>query len=703
MLRVCKLLLLMIFISPTYVVGANIDSSALKAREVYFDAKNDLVRATGDVFIQMDSFILNAQKIVYDLKDDVIFAEGDVQITDKNGRIMRGDKAIFKDKLKQGAIEGFIAKFDDNSILAARLAKRLNKNRVSLEKSVFTPCEINCGNKPIWQIRSGHTDVDYDREKITYKHLFFELYGIPVIYLPYLSHPTPGASAQSGLLVPEIKKDNFMLPFYFRVKPNVDFTISPRLSKNYTIFEGEYRHRVEDGQYEVDVSYGNPAFKKERRAGVISSSNPGRYHAVAKGGFSRNNINYGFDIQRASDKAYLTNYQERYDSYLTSRIYTNNINRRNYFQLEGYYFQDLRDKNSQFKTPLILPSVRTQHIVDLSGNETTLLNIRNNTMVYSEPKELQLARTALELEVMTNLISNNGHMLTFGLANRGDLYVADLKEKEHSSEKQRVWYRNIPEINARWRYPLAKSIGSKASLKIEPTAMVVLGRKYEKRFEKFILVDAPKNELSENNIFSTNRFSGIDYHEYGSRLSYGLNSTFASGPLYVDAFLGQLVYKDNVVEAGNSEYVGSVRADIFSNASLFYRFRRDQSLKPIRNEIGLEANTDSFLANLSFAEFHQISRYFSEKDFKVENDKVAQLGLSADYKIYKNLSIGGETRLDVTTKSPRVLLRTIRMTYMFDCVSISGSITDNFLHDSLRGVQKTRSQSFSVRLKVLNM
>jgi LPS-assembly protein len=693
----------MLFISPTYVVGAKLDGGALKAREVYFDAKNDLIKANGDVFISMDGFILNAQKIIYDLKNDVIFAEGNVQITDKNGRVMRGDKAIFKDKLKQGAIEGFIGKFDDKSILTARLAKRLNKNRVSLEKSVFTPCEVNCSNKPIWQIRSGRTDVDYDKEKITYKHLFFELYGIPVMYLPYFFHPTPGASAQSGLLAPKIKKDDFMIPFYFRAKPNIDFTISPRLSKNYTIIEGEYRHRVEDGQYEIDVSYGNPSFKKAGDGGVLSSSNPGRYHAVAKGDFSRNNINYGFDIQRASDKAYLTNYQERYDSYLTSRIYTNNVNRRNYFQLEGYYFQDLRDENSKFKTPLILPSIRTQHVIDLSDDETTLLNIRNNTIIYSEPNELQLARTALELEMMTNLISKSGHMFTFGLANRGDLYIADLKQKEHSGEKQRIWYRNIPEVNARWRYPLARSIGSKSILKVEPTAMIVLGRKYEKRFEKFVLVDAPKNELSENNIFSTNRFSGIDYHEYGSRLSYGFNSTFASGPLYIDAFLGQLVYKNNVVETGNSEYVGSVRTDIFSNASLFYRFRRDQSLKPIRNELGFEATTDKFLAKLAFSEFHQTSRYFSEKDFKVENDKVSQIGLSADYRIHDNLWIGGETRLDITSKSPRVLVRTIRMTYMFDCVSISGGITDNFLHDSLRGVQKTRTKSFSVRLKVINM
>ncbi len=703
MLRVCKLLLLMFFISPVFAMGEVVNNSSLKAKEVYYDSKNDLVRAKGDVFIEMDSFTLNAQTVIYDLKDDVIFAEGGVQIIDKSGRIMRGDKAIFKDRLKQGAIEGFIAKFDESSILTARLARRLNKNRVSLEKSVFTPCKTHCRNKPIWQISSGKTDIDYDKEKITYKHLFFELYGVPIVYFPYFSHPTPNAKAQSGILGPKIVKDDFMIPFYFRVKPNIDFTISPRFSKNYTIFDGEYRHKVEDGSYQINGSYGNPPNRKTGSDGVSSSSNPGRYHVFAKGNFSRNNINYGFDIQKASDKAYLTNYQDRYDSYLASRIYTNTVDRRNYFLLEGYHFQDLRDKNSKLKTPFILPSIKTQNVIDLSNDETVLLNIRNNTIVYSEPNELQLARTALELEIMTNLISRGGHMFTFGLANRGDLYIADLKEANSGREKQKVWYRNIPEISAKWRYPLAKAISSKTTLKIEPIVMIVLGRKYEKRFEKFALVDAQKNELSENNIFSTNRFSGVDHHEYGRRLSYGINSTLASGPLYIDTFLGQLIYKNNVVEKGNSEYVGSARVDISDNASIFYRFRRDQSLKPIRNEVGFETVTDEFRSNISFAEFHQASRYFAEDGFDIESDKVSQIGIKADYNIYKDLWIGGTTKLDITAKSPRVLVRSIRVTYLFDCVSINGVITDNFLQDSLRGVSKTRTKSFSIGLKVLNM
>ena len=66
----------------------------------------------------------------------------------------------------------------------------------------------------------------------------------------------------------------------------------------------------------------------------------------------------------------------------------------------------------------------------------------------------------------------------------------------------------------------------------------------------------------------------------------------------------------------------------------------------------------------------------------------------------ENLWIGGTTKLDITSKTPKVLVRSIRVTYTFDCVSMSGVITDDFLNDSLRGVRKTRTKSFSVGLKV---
>ncbi|MDA9163643.1 LPS assembly protein LptD [Rickettsiaceae bacterium] len=697
---ICKLFLILILLSTAFsIIAATPSGAVMKSKEVHYDAKKEVITASGSVFVEMDNYTLNADTIHYDLKKDAIFAEGNVRIIDPDGRTIKGNRAVFKDKLKKGAIEEFIARFDDNSLLTARLANRLDQNHVTLDKAIFTPCTINCGKKPIWQLNAAHTDIDYNKQKITYNHLLFEVYGLPIMYFPYFSHPTPDAPAQSGILGPKIKKDDFMLPFYFRVQPNLDATISPRFAKNHTIFEGQLRHKVKLGQYRINGSYGNPKFKK----GDNNDSNNRRFHIFAKGDFSHNSINYGFNIKRASDKAYLTNHHEIYDSYLTSQLYVNKINERDYFSLESFYFQDLRAKDSKLNTPFVLPHIRTQHIYGLNDDDSLLLNVRGNVMAYREDSGTQLSRNSIDLEIMTNLISDGGHLVTLSAANRGDLYLVGLHDKATGKEAERVWYRNTPELRSRWRYPLTSQISYKSVLKLEPTAMVAIGNKYETRFNKFGLVDSPKNELSENNIFNANRFSGIDFHDHGNRLSYGLNSSLMSDKLYLDAFLGQLVHKHNVSQKGNSEYVGNVRVDFADNFDLFYRFRRDQNLKPILSEIGAVAKTEKFNANAIFTELHNVSRYFAREGLEPEENKISQVSLDMNYQLTEHLLVGAGSKIDISLRKARILTRTIRMTYLFDCVSINGAISDNFLHDSIRGVNKTRTKTFSIGLKVINM
>lgn len=686
-----------------FAKGSLAQGATIKANETYYDANNNIITASGDVFIQMDEYSLYAEFVSYDKAKDLVYAEGNLRIIDEKGRTIYGEKAVFKDKLKTAIIKEFIAKLDNNSIIVSRAAKRIGEHRVILEKSVFTPCEFNCSKKPIWQVRAGKTDIDYDKQKITYRNLFFEVYGVPLIYLPYFSHPSPKAKAQSGILGPRIKQNNFLIPFYFRSKPNIDATISPRLSKNYTIFETEFRHKIKNGYYDIVGSFGNPPIIKSEGKKEEKSGNPGRYHLFTKGHFTKDEVNFGFDIKRTSDKAYLINYHELFDSYLTSKIYTNTIDRRDYFSLEGYYFQDLRADDQKMQAPLVLPSILTKKVYNINDDETILLNVKSDTVAYREPKDLGVARTSLDLELMNNIITSNGHMMTYSIANRGDLYWADFVDKNTLLEKQGIWYRNIPELRSRWRYPLVKSLNDTSSLKLEPTAMIVLGRKFENRFNKFALIDSNKSELSENNIFQPNRFSGIDYHDYGTRVTYGVNSSLMSDNIYIDTFLGQLLHKNNVSEGGNSEYVGNATIDLKDNFEIFYRFRRDKSLNPIRAEIGATTSFEDLKATTTLTELHNISKYFAKDDFKSEREKMTQLNFDVNYQLKKDLWVGTGARLDISTKNTNILVRTIRVTYLFDCVSISGSITDNFLHDSLRGVKKTRTTTFAVGLKVINM
>ena len=671
-------------------------SVILKADIIKYDSNLDTLTANGNVYVSMDKYIFRADSLYYDIKKDVLFAEGNIRIKDEEGKIVTGQRAVLKDRLKKGIIDEFILKLPDDSLLMAASANRHDTNRVSLHKAVFTPCKIYCGNKPIWQIKAKDTDIDYEKQRITYKHMFFEVFGLPVAYLPYFFHSTPNAPAQSGILVPRITKDKFVLPFYFRAKPNLDFTLSPRISKNHTIFEGELRHLVKYGSYEITGSYTKNAYYKGEK-----HLNRNRYTIFAKGSFYKDDINYGFDINRASDKAYLVNDFENYDSYLESKIYANKVDSTDYLSLEGYSFQGFRteDKNT---IPLVFPRVRVQKIIAMDEDETVLFKIKNNAVTYNENYERQLARNALELTLSKKIITPNGHLLNFAVANRSDLYWFNSKNFTANTEKEKIWSRNIPEFHAKWRYPLVRDFLGTTAVKIEPIAAAFVGKNYSKNFDKFGLIDANKYELSEYNLFSSNKFSGIDYHDYGNRFSYGLNTSLFSSPYYFDVFLGQLVYHNNTPTKGNSDYIGSTSIEITNNLKLYYRFRKDKKLNAIRDEVGISTSVEKLTTNLIFSKLNNISRYYSDNVLNFPVNKVSQLSFGVGYQILESLKLDTGVLFD-TTKKTRLLQRSIQVTYVMDCVSITGKFYDDFTYDKSRGVKKNSSKTFAIGLKVLNM
>ena len=70
MLRVCKLLLLMFFISPVFAMGAAVNNSALKAKEVYYDSKNDLI--SNLILPKFKMFVIRASILNFcNIKDSI--------------------------------------------------------------------------------------------------------------------------------------------------------------------------------------------------------------------------------------------------------------------------------------------------------------------------------------------------------------------------------------------------------------------------------------------------------------------------------------------------------------------------------------------------------------------------------------------------------------------------------------------------------
>ncbi|HJD55513.1 MAG TPA: LPS-assembly protein LptD [Rickettsia endosymbiont of Pyrocoelia pectoralis] len=712
MLRVIYLFIIIIFSQVSFGSSLKhnkgVKLSNLIADFVEYNENQGLIYAKGNLKIVTEDYFLTADNLLYDVENDILWAEGNVKIKDKQNRIVEGDKVILKDKFKQGVVSNFILLFNDNNLLIAKIAERIDENNTKLRYAKFTPCEVTCNKNPLWQISAKNTDINFEQHRIVYRNVFFEVYGVPVFFLPYFFHPTPSAPATSGLLVPDIQNKGFGIPLYLRAKPNMDFTLTPRIFQKYNTFELEGRYRPNNTDYmSFNGSYGNLPYFSEKDGVVLKNKKMSSYYYLANGNFvSSNNVyGYGFRVERTSDKAYLKNYYNNYTSYLTSKVFLNKIHDADYFSLEGLNFQGLGANDSKYTNPLVLPKINTKNVINLNDSDNSFIVVENDTLMYKERIGKQLTRTSLQLSLIHNYINSSGQIFNFTARDRGDFYLVH-NSYLNKPKESKSFQRNIPEFETLWRYPLIGNITKTINILIEPIVSVTLGRNLTNKDKKFIIIDPAKYELSEKNIFSSNRYSGIDCHDFGHRLNYGFNTSLAQEENYLTLFLGQSrntrysIYQP----AHDTENVGKVSGNISNNLELFYSFRKDSHFKPIRDEVGGNFNYDKINLLGSFIQLTNLKKYYSIESIKVSNNRVRQFYGNINYQLTDNWSVGIDGRIDFSKRSPSLLTRTIRVTYVKDCVRITAKLYSDYLADRSRGIKKTTSSpTISIGLKVLNM
>ncbi|MDR0296610.1 MAG: LPS assembly protein LptD [Rickettsia sp.] len=711
----CNLLIIKIIISLPVCGFAQVDQqrvnkqfSFLSTDYIEYNQKEQFIYAKGNIQIILDSYFLTANSLIYDIEQDTLWAEGDVRITDQQNRVILGELVILKDKLKVGIISDFILYLGDNTLLVSKLAERVNKDVFHLHNSTFTPCKILCNQKPIWQVSAKNTEVDLNKNRMVYKHLFFEVYGIPIFYTPYFSHPTPKAPAESGILMPEWRDNALGIPLYYRAKPNLDFTLTPRIfwekyNITYKIFELEARYKPNESDYiSLDANYGKLPYSLKDGDITIKNRKVHSYYILSNGNFTTNNYRYGFRLQRTSDKAYLKNYYNNYTPYLTSKLYLEQVNNYNYLLMEGMYFEGLGTNDSSSTNPLIFPKVRTKNVIPLNDDETTNLVVENNALIYKERSGRDLGQVALQLAVDNNFLTSSGHLFNVTLRNRSDVYFINYLYP-NDSRANKILSRNIPEIQNTWRYPLAGSILDKASLFVEPIISATIGHKHNSN-KKFSFIDPSKYELSENNIFSSNRYSGIDYHEFGNRLSYGVDSSILSGQNYCSLFLGQ-TYNTNLINnkpVDNIENVGRISSSFADKIEMFYRFRKSKNFHPIRDELGGTLNYKTIQLTVGLVQISNLQKYYSANE--LTDNKIKQLYYNFTYQLAENWSVAYDMRVDWSKNKINILSKSIQVTYLNECVKISGKLSDNYMGDNSRGIKKTLAvPTISVGLKILNM
>ncbi|MFC3676950.1 LPS-assembly protein LptD [Ferrovibrio xuzhouensis] len=571
-----------------------------------YDQSLGLVSAEGKVELSQDTRTLLADMVTYSERDDKVTASGNVSLMEADGSVLFADYMELTGGMRDGFIRDAAMLLSDNSRGAAAYAERHNGNTTVLRKAIYTTCSLCASDPsrpPLWALKGEQVVHDQAAQEIRYRDATFELFGVPILYTPYFSHPDPTVNRRSGFLAPSYLSDTFFgqvvkVPYYYVIDDESDLTLVPQYTtKQDGQLYGEYRQRTSSGEIQVDGSFTSPV-DKVNGDGNIESGDRYRGHIRANAAFRANDdVTLGANIFRASDKTYLSRYSipdRPSANVLTSRLYGEAINDRNYFGANAFAFQNLRTSTTNGLTPVtdsaepvVAPLFDYSLSTDPGDHGGRWTFDANMASLYratgSDYRRLSATATwsqpyyapSGEVYTATAMLKTDGYWL-----NDADQALGAAM----NSGQENFTGRAIPLVALDWRYPLVRDDGNYREL-VEPIVMAVV-TPYGGNPKSIPNEDSLSFEFDETNLFSLNRFPGYDRWDGGPKLNYGLRSAIY-GPTggYSELLVGQSLRakSDDTFAAGSglsdqwSDYVARLTVSPGRYFSLVDRVRVSQN------------------------------------------------------------------------------------------------------------------------------
>ena len=595
------------------------EPALLIAKEVHYDEKNSIATAVGDVEIMQGDTILRADHIVYDVNKDLVTAEGHVSILQPTGDVFFADHANLTTKMQQGVVHDFRARLKDNSLFAAQQGNKVSKDVTHMKKLVYSPCKV-CkdtadakGTAPLWQIQAREGTIDEQAKRVSYRDAFFDVYGVPMLYTPYFSHATPDAPSQSGFLTPQYFHATDLgnvikTPVYISLAPNMDATLTPwYLSGEKPLLAGEFRSLFEHGRLGVTGAI-TDTYNRDTAGNVIPGTQV-RGYIEAHGVYQLDPYwKVGLDAERATDDTFLQLYRFGWRDVLNSRLYAERIQDRDYSSVEGLAFQGLTTQDNGALSPIV--GKATYHHETDPGWAHSRFTVDGNLLDTDRDQGVSTRRVSTTGGWKIPYITPGGQIFEANGTLRGDIY--DVTDQPLNSAASKTFSgttgRVIPQIDLNWRYPFIDKFGEGKSLMVAPVVEFTASPR-SSWTNKFPDEDSQVAELSDVNLFSPNRFTGIDQVETGARLTYGTRGHYQNADdEWLEWLLGQ-TYQENdqnafpITSAADphfSDYIGRLGVK-YHWFDIGYSFRLDRdNLTPISNNLNTSFLMDPVAFDISY-------------------------------------------------------------------------------------------------------
>jgi LPS-assembly protein len=539
-----------------------------QADRASYDRANDIATLSGHVELWQADRVLMADTVTYDRRTDVAAARGHVVLLEPGGQVVFSDYAELSDNMKNGVLKDLRATLEQGGKLAANGGERVDGRLNELSRAVYSTCPV-CAQHPerapLWDISARDAIQDLDNKRIEYRDATIDIYGVPVFWLPYLTHPDPSQKRASGLLVPSFGYSKALgafteIPYFWAIDAQQDATLTPIIASNDgPALDFQYRRAFNDGRVTVN---GSVARYKSGDGGDIN----------ANGSFAINDTwRWGFDLERASSANYVRDFKiQDLAAVLTSQLYIEGFGQGSYAHLETRFFQGLATSQDSSKLPFVLP----YGIYDYVGEPDALggrLGVRADAFNLTRDEGTNTQRGRLSLNWDRPFVGALGDLWTVTLHMDSAVYHATKfnEQPNYGAYGTVNSEQALPTAAVMLRWPFARDAGSWGTQVIEPMAQLIIAPNASSYLNNTRIPNEDSLDLdfTDANLFALNRFAGIDRLEGGPRANLALHGAWYSPAGTFDALVGEgfRLRRDDAFPVGSG--LENTQTDIVSHVS----------------------------------------------------------------------------------------------------------------------------------------
>jgi len=584
-----------------------------------YDSNADVVTATGNVLLVRADQSLVADSVTWDRKSGEVRANGEVQITDPEGNKLYGDSIELTETIRDGVIENILVVLEAGGRMVATRGVR-DDGVITLENAAYSACLVETPTgkpkNPSWQLRAIKVVYNPVDKRVRYQGARLELFGLPVIPMPGLSHPV-GEGSGGGLLVPDIRFSQangvqLSVPYYFNLAPNRDLTVTGSVfTEALPMVNATYRALTDRGAYQI-TGYATAGSRIPVGAGGIAADSQDDFRGYfdATGRFQLSEAwSVSGSIRAVTDRTFLRRYDVSRDDRLRSTVEAERIGPNSYFSLAGWATQTLRVNDPQGQVPIALPVVdwRLRLPEQVAGGKVEFqINTLAITRTAGQDTQRAFAQARWDLRRLTGL----GQEFTLTALARGDVY-----NSSDNALTNTLIYRGESGLQARasgsvaadMRWPfVGEAFGGTQVLspRVQVVATPTTGN-LELPNE-----DSRAVELEDSNLFALNRLPGYDRLEEGVRVVYGVEWSLQRPGMQLNAVVGQSYRFDDERDflpegtgLGNrtSDVVGRLDLKLRNFIRYTHRFRLDKdNLAVRRNEVDITVGGRQTYAQIGY-------------------------------------------------------------------------------------------------------